>query len=198
MTAFEQLILSTERLLLRPMVAADATALFGMYSDERITRFGSTTPWSSIDTAQQRIVRDQRDMAAAEALRLGIVRAHDQQLIGDCTLFHLDAQCRRAEIGYGLTHAAWGHGYMHEALTALVEYGFSTLNLHRIEADIDPQNSASARSLARLGFQQEGMLRERWIVGDKVSDSAMFGLLEREWRAANEARLDSSILNTPP
>ncbi len=129
MKEFEQLTLSTERLLLRPMVAADATALFGMYSDERITRYGSSTPWSSIELAHKRIARDQKDMAEGEAIRLGIVRVDDQQLIGDCTLFHLDAQCRRAEIGYGLTHAAWGQGYMHEALSALVNYAFSVMQL---------------------------------------------------------------------
>ena len=70
---------------------------------------------------------------------------------------------------------------MHEALRALLDFGFGELDLNRIEADIDPRNSASARTLERLGFTKEGYLRERWIVGDEVSDTALYGLLRREW-----------------
>jgi len=71
---------------------------------------------------------------------------------------------------------------MHEALQELLEFGVGELDLNRIEADIDPRNSASARTLERLGFTKEGYLRERWIVGDEVSDTAIYGLLRREWR----------------
>ena len=72
---------------------------------------------------------------------------------------------------------------MSEAGSALIEHAFGTLNLHRIEADIDPRNVASARLLERLGFVREGLLRDRWIVGGEVSDSALYGLLERDRRA---------------
>jgi len=71
---------------------------------------------------------------------------------------------------------------MHEALQALLEFGVGELDLNRIEADIDPRNSASARTLERLGFTKEGYLRERWIVGDEVSDTVIYGLLRREWK----------------
>jgi RimJ/RimL family protein N-acetyltransferase len=71
---------------------------------------------------------------------------------------------------------------MQEALGALLDFGFGELDLNRIEADIDPRNSASARTLERLGFTKEGYLRERWIVGEEVSDTAIYGLLRREWR----------------
>jgi ribosomal-protein-alanine N-acetyltransferase len=54
--------------------------------------------------------------------------------------------------------------------------------MRRIEADIDPRNVASARLLERLGFVQEGLLRERWMVDDEVSDSAFYGLLESDRR----------------
>jgi len=71
---------------------------------------------------------------------------------------------------------------MHEALQELLEFGVGELDLNRIEADIDPRNSASARTLERLGFTKEGYLRERWIVGDEVSDTVIYGLLRREWK----------------
>ncbi len=51
------------------------------------------------------------------------------------------------------------------------------------EADIDPRNAASAKSLERLGFIKEGHLRERWIVEGEVSDTDLYGLLRSEWRS---------------
>jgi RimJ/RimL family protein N-acetyltransferase len=54
--------------------------------------------------------------------------------------------------------------------------------LRRLEADVDPRNENSMRILEKLGFQREGLLRERWNVGDEIQDTAFLGLLAREWR----------------
>ncbi|MCW5506536.1 GNAT family N-acetyltransferase, partial [Pseudomonas aeruginosa] len=54
--------------------------------------------------------------------------------------------------------------------------------LNRLEAEIDPRNRPSAASLERLGFRQEGLLAQRWIVSGEVSDSALYGLLAEHWR----------------
>lgn len=70
---------------------------------------------------------------------------------------------------------------MHEALSVLLDYGFAVLDLNRVEADIAPRNDGSRRTLARLGFVQEGHLRERWIVDGEVSDTHLYGLLRRDW-----------------
>ena len=106
-------------------------------------------------------------------------------LVGTVSLFSFHEASRRAEIGYVLARELWGGGLMHEALTALVNLAFGPLNLNRLEADIDPLNTASAKSLARLGFVQDGFLRERWIVGEEVSDTALFGLLRSAWPEPN-------------
>jgi RimJ/RimL family protein N-acetyltransferase len=114
-------------------------------------------------------------------LRLGIDRVASGTLLGTCALWGINAQCRRAEIGYVLDPRAWGRGYMHEALCALLDYAFAELDLNRVEADTDPRNERSARLLDRLGFSKEGLCRERCIVEGEVSDSAMYGLLRRVW-----------------
>jgi ribosomal-protein-alanine N-acetyltransferase len=181
--SFDQLTLHTQRLHLRPLRTTDASALFAIFSDPRVMRYWSTPPWPDIDAAHRLIALDTQAMADGTCVRLGIERNHDGLLIGQCTLFNLNAQCRRAEVGYGLAHAAWGHGYMGEALLALLDYGFTELGLNRIEADIDPANSASARSLERLGFRREGHLRERWIVDGLVSDSLLYGVLLSDWQS---------------
>ncbi len=183
MPAFNQLILTTERLRLRPYLPSDAEALFAIYSDIRVMRYWSYPPWPSIDKAYEMIAKDAIELATGEHVRLGMETLDDARLIGHCSLFNLNAQCRRAEIGYGLAFDAWGHGYMHEALTAVLNYGFAELALNRVEADIDPRNAASAKTLERLGFKNEGFLRERWVVDGEVSDSGLYGLLRRDWLA---------------
>ena len=176
--------IDTERLLLRPLHADDAPALMQVFSDPEVMRYWSTPAWTSIDQAHAMIERDRVAMEAGQQLRLGLERRSDGTLLGVCTLFNLVPQCRRAEIGYALGRAGWGQGLMHEALVALVAHGFTAMRLNRIEADIDPRNQSSARSLERLGFTREGLLRERWIVGDEVSDSALYGLLQKDWTPA--------------
>ena len=183
MAGFDRLTLQTERLQLRALVAADARALMEIFSDPRVMRYWSTAPWTGLEQALGFIERSQDAMQSGEALRLGMVRAGDSQLIGQCTLFSLSAQSRRAEVGYSMRADAWGQGHMHEALCALLDHGFGEMQLNRVEADIDPRNAASARSLERLGFAREGLLRERWIVAGEVSDTALYGLLAGDWHA---------------
>ena len=181
MPNFDQLNLRTERLLLRPLSLADALAILRLRANPTVMQYMSTAPWTSVDQANAMIERDLVAMAKGEYLRLGLQRHGDGAYIGCCTLFHLDAGCRRAEIGYDMDIAFWGKGYMHEALTCLLNYGFDEMNLNRIEADIDPRNENSARSLERLGFIREGFLRERWIIEGVVSDTALYGLLRSDW-----------------
>ena len=184
MQPFDTLTLDTPRLHLRPLVAADAEALLRMHADPQVMRYWSTPPWAGIEPAQAMIDTDREALPAGRHLRLALtLRGGDDSLVGTGSLFSFHETSRRAEIGYVLAREVWGRGLMHEALSALVAFAFQTLNLNRLEADIDPRNNASAKSLARLGFVQEGFLRERWIVGDEVSDTALFGLLRSEWAA---------------
>jgi len=187
MHAFDTLTLDTPRLHMRPLRAADAEALFRMHADPQVMRYWSTPPWAGIEQAETMIETDREAMPAGRHLRLAItLRGGDDGLVGTGSLFSFHEASRRAEIGYVLAREVWGRGLMHEALTALVGFAFETLNLNRLEADVDPRNAASAKSLARLGFVQEGLLPERWIVGDEVSDTALFGLLRSEWAGAGQ------------
>jgi [ribosomal protein S5]-alanine N-acetyltransferase len=181
MPSFSHLTLRTTRLLLRPLVDADAPALFAIFSDPAVMRYWSSPPWTLLSQAQEYVARDVEAMARGEFLRLGVIRRDNEMLIGTCSLFNIVEQCRRVEVGYGLAREAWGRGFMNEALRALLEYAFTTLDVNRIEADIDPRNAASAKTLERLGFRREGYLRERWIVNGEISDSALYGLLRSEW-----------------
>jgi len=179
--------LRTQRLALDIVERSDLAGVYRIYSNAEVMRYWSYTPWQSFEQAEAWFARVEGYHAEGDTLQFVIKRLPELDVIGLCTLFKIDTSNRRAEIGYALARDAWGQGYMHEALTALVDYGFNQLGLHRIEADIDPLNVNSAASLGRLGFKLEGLLRERWIVSGQPSDTAMYGLLEQDWCPSDAA-----------
>ncbi|MDQ7970926.1 MAG: GNAT family protein [Rhodocyclaceae bacterium] len=176
-------VLRTARLQLRPMQPCDADALYAILTEPEVLRHWDTPAWPEVSCAREFIVDEQRALAEGESITLGIYRDDPPQLIGECLLFAVDWQAGRAELGFALAPAAWGHGYLQEAAGALLAYGFDRLHLRRIEAEIDAGNAAAARALERLGFRREGVLRERWAVNGSISDAAVYGLLAREWAA---------------
>jgi ribosomal-protein-alanine N-acetyltransferase len=183
MQAFDTTRLATERLVLRPLAAADAGEVFSIFSDPEVTRYWSSPPWTEMERADQYIASAAQAIASGEMLRLGLEVAATGQLIGQAALHHFDEQNRRCEVGYALARAHWGKGYVAEALAAMLGHGFAQLDLNRVEADVDPRNPASAKVLMRLGFRHEGLLRERWIVNGEICDTAFYGLLKSDWGA---------------
>ena len=173
--------LDTSRLSLRWISEADTDAFYTIYSNPEVMRYWSTPPLTDREAAASLISKIQTDWRRRAILKWGIARRTDDLLIGSVTLFNLEFDHRRAEIGYALGRDHWRQGYMHEALQALLAYAFETLDLHRIEADVDPRNSASIKTLERLGFQREGYLRERWQVNGEIQDAFFYGLLRQEW-----------------
>jgi RimJ/RimL family protein N-acetyltransferase len=183
MQAFANLPIRTARLELRPLREADVAALFEIHSNPKAMRYWDGPIWKNDERGRAMVARDLA-LASRDYLRLGIELAASAELLGTCALWGINVQCRRAEIGYILGAQAWGQGYMHEALSALLDYGFTELNLNRVEADTDPRNERSMRLLDRLRFSKEGHFRERCIVDGEVSDAAMYGLLQRDWNQA--------------
>lgn len=182
MPLFEPVTLHTSRLVLRPLREADARAFFEIWSDAEAMRYFSFSTMTHIDEAEARVARNVQTSASGESLACVLESRETGEALGECVLFHANEQCRRAEIGFSLRRTYWRGGYMREAASAMIDHAFGTLRLNRLEADIDPRNVASAGLLERLGFVREGLLRERWIVGDEVSDSALYGLLASDRR----------------
>jgi [ribosomal protein S5]-alanine N-acetyltransferase len=184
MPIFEPITLTTPRLTLRFLEPYDADALFAIYADPQAMRYWSCAPWVELGQAASHIALSRHHYGSGESLRLAVTLAATGELIGTATLYAFNRANRRCEIGYLLSRAHWGQGYMPEALAALIDYGFGALDLHRIEADLHPDNQASATILERLHFRQEGRLRERWFVDGELSDSVIYGLLHGDWQAA--------------
>jgi RimJ/RimL family protein N-acetyltransferase len=173
--------INTSRLSLRWIRAEDVDDFYAVYSNPQVMRYWSTPPLPDKDAASKLINEIHENVKRDDILKWGIALRSSDKLIGSVTLFHLDFIHRRAEIGYAQGRAYWGQGYMQEALKAVLNHAFEVLNLHRIEADVDPRNAASVRTLERLGFQREGYLRERWQVNGEIQDAYYYGLLRSDW-----------------
>ena len=175
--------LSGPRVRLRAMRPDDVPAWFALQSDPVGMRYWSFPPLTRIEQSQEMFEKNHKAAIAGELFPWAIALVADDAMIGTCTLFALDVRHRRAMIGYALARAHWSHGYAQEALRLALGHAFGALQLHRVEADIDPRNTTSVKLVERLGFTREGLLRERWFVGDDVQDSVIYGLLAREFEA---------------
>ena len=175
-------IITAPRVILRWISEADVDGLYEIFSDPQVMRYWSTVPLPNREAAAdlQREIADHNE--SEKMFKWGVALRDSNLLIGTATLFNLNLDNGRAELGYAMGRAYWGKGYMNEALKALVSHSFEVMGLRRLEADVDPRNIASIRSLERLGFQREGYLRERWHVNGEIQDALFYGLLRREWR----------------
>ena len=174
--------ITTARLTLRLISHDDVDALFEVFSNVEVMRYWSSPPLADRAAAVALVSEIHDSFERQVMLKWGVARLTDNKVIGTTTLYNLDFSNRRAELGYALGRDYWGQGYMQEALQGLLEYAFETLDLRRLEADVDPRNKASIQTLERLGFQREGFLRERWEVGGEIQDALFYGLLRSEWK----------------
>lgn len=118
---------------------------------------------------------------ADDAAIFSVVAAADGALAGEALLWGIDAHNRAAHVGLALLPACRGRGWSGEALRLLCRYGFSVRGLNRLQLETAPDNTPMIRAAARVGFRDEGLLREAsWSLGRFV-DRAVLGLLAAEW-----------------
>jgi RimJ/RimL family protein N-acetyltransferase len=175
---------TTGRLVLRRPAPQDADALFAIYSHTEVMRYWSRRPLVTRDEAVAMIGNMVTGLADGTWQSWAVTLEGDDTPIGVCSLFNFVTGCRRAELGYILARERWGQGVMTEALQSVIAHAFGALSLRRLEADADPRNVGSLRLLTRLGFVREGTLRARWEIEGEISDTAFYGLLVDDWRAA--------------
>ena len=146
-------------------------------------RYWSSPPLADLAAAKALLQEIHDYFARGNLYQWGVARADTDRVIGTVTLAHIDRTHRRAGVGFALAKPVWGQGYATEAVARLIEHAFDDLELHRLEADVDPRNEPSLRLLEQLGFLREGLLRERYHLAGEIQDSVIMGLLRREWVA---------------
>jgi ribosomal-protein-alanine N-acetyltransferase len=170
------------RVTLRPLRDSDAAALHEAYGDPETMRFWDMTPSRDVFQTAARIGRS---LGVGEFWHgiWAIVRRHDQQFVGMVNYHHREAWNRRLELGWMLARPHRGQGFMTEAVTLVLRHCFTAMEVHRVEATINPFNEASRALAIRLGFRQESdVMRDRLCVDGVFQDMILYAVLATEWR----------------
>lgn len=180
--------LRTERLDLRPLTLDDFAAVHAYRCRPEVSRYLYSGPFDEAASRDFVASRSTRTTLreSGDGLQLAVVVRDSGTLIGDVTF--LWKSSRQGRIGYVFHPGHAGHGYATEASRALLKLGFEELRLHRIQAELDGRNTASARLLERLGMRREGRLRENSLLDGEWSDEVIYAMPAREWRAQQEER----------
>ena len=173
--------LESSRLRIRLVQESDLPDLLAINGDDEVTRYLPYATWQTPADGQAWLKRIDALHAAGSGLQFVALEKSSGRVVATCLLFRHDEQSARAELGYVLGREYWGHGLMHEALSALITYGFETCGLRRLEAEVNPENESSNRLIQKLGFAKEGLLRRRWFAKGSAHDTYIYGLLRDEW-----------------
>ena len=172
--------ITTNRLVLREGVLADAPEVFLLRSDAEVLRYINKEPIKTLEEAEAFIRMVSDAVNSNEYISWAIsLREQPQVMIGSIALWRVIKDHYRAEIGYALHPAHHRKGLMDEALKAVIDYGFNVMNLHSIEANINPENEGSRKLLEKHGFVQEGYFRENFHFRGQFMDTATFSLLRK-------------------
>lgn len=170
-------VLEDDHIRLRGAIPEDAEALLAQFSHPEVMRYWSRPPMRTLGEAHDYIREMREDFGRRNALNWVIADPASDAMLGTCSLYDLQPRHLRAGIGYALHPQHWGHGHATHAVGLACAWAFGWLGLHRIEADIHPDNAASRRVLERVGFRHEGLLRERFVTADEIQHSEVYGLL---------------------
>lgn len=172
-------LLETQRLFLRALNSADASAVFKMRKSNAVNRFiARETPLNAI--AMSELVEQ---CASAFTEKRGIawageMKTHGGNIIGTCGFNRIDHENLRAEIGGEMSETYWGRKLALEASEAIVNFGFESLKLHSIEAKVLPGNRSAIALLHALGFKREAYFKDRFLFQQKFYDMAVYSLVK--------------------
>ncbi|UCE00256.1 MAG: GNAT family N-acetyltransferase [Chloroflexota bacterium] len=146
--------IETARLILREITHADTHAIFRNFSEPEIAKWFFEEPLTDIDQAKQFIDQFNSEFKQGEGITWAIEMKKNNACVGTCSIAGVSIG-GEGEIGFDLAKEYWGKGIMSESLTAILDYGFSVLNLSKIDAHTYSTNIKAKHLLEKLGFQLE-------------------------------------------
>ena len=179
------LTLETSRLVIRQFCDSDLEPFVAYRNDPEVYRYqGWKTPYLR-EYAVDFIAKAQAISPGVpgEWLQFAIECKESGKMLGDIAFHITRSNPRQAYLGYTLARSSWGQGYASEAVRKILDYLFRVLDLHRVIADCDVDNTASIRLLERLGFRREAHYIESfWLEGENCWGSEyLYAMLQREW-----------------
>ena len=166
--------IETERLVLRKISTEDALDIFLLRTNEEAMQYIKKPKMNSIDDAIELI----KVMNSPDRIQWGIALKNNNKIIGTIGYHKIIKDHYRAEIGYMLLPVYWNTGLMSEAISSVIDFGFNKMNLHSIEAIIDPGNAVSRKILEKFNFNKEAYFKENFFFEGAFFDSEIYSLLK--------------------
>lgn len=172
-------VIETERCILRMITDEDIQEVFDIYSSLVVMKYFGRLPMNEREEAQERIKVTAEAFEKKEGIRWAINYHGDRKMIGSAGIWRIDRKHFRGEIGYDLLPEHYNKGVMTEVLIPIISFGFNEMNLHTIEANTHPENAASRKLLEKLGFEQEGYLKESYFFNGQFEDTVIYSLIKK-------------------
>ena len=171
--------ITTGRLLLRRTTLQDAGEIFFLRSSEDVMKYIDRPRAVSLQDAEDFLDIINKSLDANDGITWGITMKENQgKLIGTIGYWRMKKEHFRAEIGYMLNPAYWKKGIMKEAILAVLDFGFNTMRLHSIEANINADNIASAGVLEATEFIKEAHFKEDFFFDGTFRDTIIYSRLK--------------------
>ncbi|MGB5529457.1 MAG: GNAT family N-acetyltransferase [Ignavibacteriaceae bacterium] len=170
----------SERLLFRKILLNDAKDILLIRSNDDVMRFMDVPRHNSISDSEKLIQLVEESYNKEDGINWAIIEKHSNSFVGYFGFFRIIPEHCRAEIGYALKPEFWGKGYMYETINSMVRFGFENMNLHSVEANVNPLNESSKKVLERIGFKKEAYFRENYLFNNKFLDSIIYSLLRKD------------------
>ena len=172
-------ILETERLLLRRVDNNDVNEIFSMRSNAATMKYIPRPLVTNYEEALEHIALLDSGLEKNESINWAITFKGENKLLGIIGFYRTKFADYRSEIGYMLLSENHGKGIATEAVERVMKYGFEEMNLHSMEAIIDPRNSASEGVLIKNGFVKEGHFKENTFFNGKFLDSVIYSKIKK-------------------
>lgn len=173
--------LQSERLSFREINEKDIPEVMELRGNAETMKFIPRPLVTNEDEALAHITTILDKRKEGDAINWVITEKGSDSLIGIIGFFRTQHENFRSELGYMVLPQHHNKGYVTEAITKVLTFGFETLKLHSVNAIIDPNNFASARVLEKNGFRKEAHFVEDFFWNDAFIDSVHYGLLKKEF-----------------
>jgi len=172
-------VIETERLTLRAITMDDAPKLFKLRNDLDVMRYIERLPHRTLEDSKEMIEKIMDGIKNNNMIEWVVTLKGKEDMIGSISYHRIEKEHHRAEIGYMLHPMYWRKGIINEAMIAVIRYGFETMKLHSVEANINPDNVASSNLLKKNGFVKEAYFKENYFFNGNFYDSEIYSLLEK-------------------
>lgn len=174
--------LETERLYLRPLRVSDAPDMYAYAQREDVTRYLLWNPHPDVNHTRRYLEYLAGRYRLGQFYDWAICLKEERRMIGTCGFVRFDCPHNCAEIGYVLNPDYRGQGLMPEAVRRILQFGFSVLGLHRIEARYMIENTPSRQVMEKVGMQFEGVRRKAMLVKGAYRDIGYCAILAGDLR----------------